>query len=119
MEFPTGELPPIYNAVAIEWDGPNRLIVEIQQHLTVSRVRGVALQETAGLRCGMMALDTGAPIWVPVGEMVLGRVIDVIGDPIDRGPAFPADVPRLPIHRRPPNIAAQDDQRCCSIPGSK
>jgi F-type H+-transporting ATPase subunit beta len=96
MQFPKGELPSIFNAVTIEWDGPHRLIVEIQQHLTASRVRGVALQETAGLRSGMIALDTGSPIRVPVGEMVLGRLIDVISDPIDRRPAFPSNVPRLP-----------------------
>jgi F-type H+/Na+-transporting ATPase subunit beta len=119
MDFPTGALPPILNAVTIEWDGPHRLIIEIQQHITLNRARGVALQETAGLPCGMKVFDTGAPIQVPVGETVLGRIIDVIGDPIDRGPGFPSNVPRLPIHRRPPDIAAQDGRRSLFHTGIK
>jgi len=111
IDFPQGDLPPIFNAIEIEWDGPHRLIVEVQQHINPQRLRGVALQETAGLRCGVGARDTGAPICVPTGETVLGRMIDVLGDPIDRGPQFAPDVPRLPIHRAPPKLAAQGGQR--------
>ena len=58
-----------------------------------------------------IALDTGAPVRVPVGEKMLGRMVDVLGDPIDQGSGFGADVPRLPIHRAPPKLAAQDGER--------
>ena len=109
--FTQGELPAVFNAIEIEWDGPYPLIVEVHQHIDPHRVRGVALQETAGLKCGVGARDTGAPIRVPTGEKMLGRMVDVLGNPIDKGPGFAGDVPRLPIHRAPPNLAAQDAQR--------
>ncbi len=111
IAFAHGELPQLFNAIDIEWDGPYRLIVEVHQHIDPHRVRGVALQETAGLRCGVSARDTGAPIRVPVGEKMLGRMVDVLGDPIDEGPTLGEDVPRLPIHRAPPRLAAQGNER--------
>jgi len=109
--FADGALPQLLSAIEIEWDGPYRLIVEVHQHIDPHHVRGVALQETAGLKCGVGARDTGAPIRVPVGEEMLGRMVDVLGEPIDRGPALGADVPRLPIHRPPPRLAALDSER--------
>lgn len=88
IDFADGLLPALYNALDIEWDGPYRLIVEVHQHINPHRVRGVALQETAGLKCGVSARDTGAAISVPVGEAMLGRMVDVLGEPIDqRGPS--------------------------------
>lgn len=105
--FPAGALPAINTALEIEWDGPHRLVVEVQQHVDPRRVRGVAMQETAGLSPGVAVRDTGGPITVPTGEAVLGRLIDVVGDPIDHGPAFGPEVPRRPIHRRPPKLSAQ------------
>lgn len=107
VTFPLGGLPPINNALNVEWDGPDRLIVEVQQHLDIRTIRGVAMQETAGLRSGVIVQDTGAPIQVPTGEPVLGRLINVVGDPIDHGPAFGSDVPRDPIHRKPPKLSEQ------------
>lgn len=111
MVFAQGELPQLFNAIEIEWDGPYRLVVEVHQHINPQRVRGVALQESAGLKCGVGARDTGTPVQVPVGEEMLGRMIDVLGNPIDQGPGFGPGVPRLPIHRAPPKLAAQDGQR--------
>jgi len=105
VTFPVGALPPINNALQVDWGGPHRLIVEVQQHLDPCTIRGVAMQETAGLRCGVTVKDAGAPILVPTGESVLGRLINVIGDPIDHGPSFGADVSREPIHRKPPKLS--------------
>jgi len=109
--FAQDTLPPVFNAIEIAWDGPYQLIIEVQQHLDPHRVRCVALQDTAGLRCGVPARDTGSPIRVPAGDAVLGRMIDVLGNPIDQGTAFADDIPRRPIHRAPPKLAAQDGQR--------
>lgn len=111
VKFAGGALPEIYHALELEWDGPHRLVVEVQQHLDGERVRTVALQETAGLKCGAAAHDLGAPIRVPVGDSTLGRMIDVLGDPIDKGPPFAKDVPRAAIHRRPPRIEPHLSER--------
>ena len=105
--FPSGRLPAIYSALEIQWDGPHPLIVEVQQHIDLRRVRGVAMQGTAGLRIGRKVRDTGGPIRVPTGEAVLGRLINVVGGPIDHGPAFGAEVARSPIHRNPPRLSEQ------------
>lgn len=105
--FPSGALPPINNALEVQWDGPHRLIVEVQQHVDPHTIRGVAMQETAGLQSGVSVRDTGEPIRVPTGRSVLGRLINVVGDPIDHGPPFGAEVPRDPIHRKPPKLSAQ------------
>jgi F-type H+-transporting ATPase subunit beta len=107
VAFSAGALPPINTALEVQWDGPHRLIVEVQQHLDPHTIRGVAMEETAGLRNGLNVRDTGAPIRVPTGEAVLGRLINVIGDPIDHGPAFDAQVPRVPIHHKPPKLSEQ------------
>jgi F-type H+-transporting ATPase subunit beta len=107
VAFSAGALPLINNALEIQWDGPHRLILEVQQHVDLCTIRGVAMQETAGLRSGVTVHDTGAPIRVPTGESVLGRLINVVGDPIDHGPVFGADVPRAPIHRKPPKLSEQ------------
>jgi len=111
IAFDEGALPPIHNALEIEWDAATRLVVEVHHHLDTQRVRGVALQETAGLRCGTRAIDTGAPVCVPVGEATLGRMMDVLGDPIDKGAKFDADVPRSPIHAKPLSISEQKTER--------
>jgi F-type H+-transporting ATPase subunit beta len=105
--FPSGALPAINHALEVDWDGPHRLVVEVQQHKDVATIRGVAMQETAGLRTGVPVRDLGAPIRVPAGEAVLGRLINVVGDPIDHGPAFGAEVPRRPIHCKPPALSRQ------------
>ena len=105
--FPPNALPEIGEAVEIAWDGPERLIAEIQGHHGPTMARAVAMRETAGLRRGTPVHRTGGPIAVPVGEAVLGRLLDVLGDPTDAGAALPEDVERWPIHRLPPPLSAQ------------
>ena len=81
-----GDLPPIYNALEVEGTDP-RLVLEVQQHLGENMVRCVAMDSTDGLVRGTAVVDTGGPITVPVGENVLGRLFNVVGDPIDgKGP---------------------------------
>ncbi len=119
VRFPPDRLPPINNALEIARDGGAPLVAEVQLHLDHATVRCVAMQETAGLRCGLEVRDTGAPITVPAGNAVLGRLINVLGEPIDHGPAFGADVPREPIHRKPPALARQDGSRSVFATGIK
>jgi F-type H+-transporting ATPase subunit beta len=106
-EFPVGELPEIYHALTISLtrDGePFELVSEVQQHLGGNRVRAVAMASTDGLVRNMEVTDTGAPISVPVGDAVLGRVFNLLGEPVDK--AGPVDVKeRRPIHRAPPPFA--------------
>ncbi len=102
----TDRLPEIYTALAIEipdQDGSSRtLIAEVQQHLGDDRVRAVAMDSTDGLSRGAVCTDTEAPISVPVGNATLGRLWNVIGDPIDEKGPIPDDVERWAIHRDPP-----------------
>jgi F-type H+-transporting ATPase subunit beta len=118
IAFPGGPLPAIGNAVEIDSD-TRRLVVEVQQHVNQHTVRGVAMQETAGLRGGAAARDTGAPIRVPAGEAVLGRLMNVIGEPIDHGEPFGDDVPRRAILRKPPKISEQEASRDIFLTGIK
>ena len=106
----TGQLPAIYNALEIFYDvgGKNtKLVCEVQQHLGDGWVRSVAMTSTEGLQRGFTVNDTGAPISVPVGEAVLGRIFNVTGDPVDDQPA-PAAEKRYPIHRKAPALVDQD-----------
>jgi F-type H+/Na+-transporting ATPase subunit beta len=105
--FEAGQLPRIEEALRVEWDRPGTLIAEVQSHLDETTVRAVALRPTAGLRRGTAVEATGGPITVPVGDAVLGRLLDVLGEVGDRLPALPADLPRWPIHRPPPPLIAQ------------
>src|SRR5689334_6489851 len=106
-EFDEGHLPEIYHALKIDssYKGVNlRLTGEVQQHLGGNRIRCVALGSTDGLVRGMEAADTGAPVSVPVGKETLGRVFNLLGDPIDgRGPVTVTE--RRPIHRPPPPLS--------------
>ena len=104
VAFEGGDLPKIDEALIVEWDRPNTLLVEVQAHLDSRSVRGVALQSTAGLRRGERVRATGSPITAPVGDAILGRLLDVTGNVQDGGPALPADLPRSPIHRTPPPL---------------
>ena len=101
-----GDLPPIYNALEVEGTDP-RLVLEVQQHLGENMVRCVAMDSTDGLVRGTAVVDTEGPITVPVGENVLGRLFNVIGDPIDGKGPVPNDTPRLPLHRDPPEHEEQ------------
>ena len=107
VDFAGGELPAIHNALNVARDGGNRLVLEIQQHLGEHVVRCVAMDSTDGLSRGTRVTDTGQPIQVPVGENVLGRLLNVIGEPIDGKGPVPEDTPLLPIHRDPPAHADQ------------
>jgi F-type H+/Na+-transporting ATPase subunit beta len=98
--FPNG-LPDIYSALRIPREGGD-LIAEVQQHLGDDRVRAVAMDATDGLARGAEVIDTGRPISVPVGDVTLGRVWNVLGEPVDEKPAPPADAERWSIHRDPP-----------------
>jgi F-type H+-transporting ATPase subunit beta len=109
IEFPAGRLPGIYNAVEIKREGLEPLVCEVQQHLGNNWVRAVAMTTTDGLARDVDAVDTGAPITVPVGEPTLGRVFDVLGHPIDGKGAVTADV-RLPIHRSAPAFDQQSTE---------
>jgi F-type H+-transporting ATPase subunit beta len=110
VEFPDGALPEINNALAIEYQvrgQPVNLTLEVQQHLGENWVRTVAMGSTEGLQRGVPVKDTKAPISVPVGDGVLGRVFNVLGDPVDeRGPA-PCQK-RYPIHRAAPPLEDQE-----------
>src|SRR5512133_3681224 len=97
------ELPEIYSALRITVDG-NDLIAEVQQHLGDDRIRAVAMDSTDGLARGIDVVDLGGPITVPVGEVTLGRLWNVIGEPVDEQPAPTDGVERWPIHRDPPSF---------------
>src|SRR5438046_7492257 len=105
-EFEEGHLPEIYNALRVETEHEGvqiRLTGEVQQHLGGNRVRCVALGSTDGLVRGMHVTDTGKSVQVPVGKETLGRVFNLLGDPIDgRGPVVAAEY--RPIHREPPKF---------------
>ncbi len=107
VAFASGPLPLLGTAIEAAPPGRPRLVLEVQQHLSPTEVRSVAMHSTSGLARGTVVRATGRPILVPVGEAVLGRLMDVIGEPLDHGGPFPPDVPRLPIHRAPPPLARQ------------
>ncbi len=107
VEFEPEHLPEIYNALVVErpagGDGPAvRLVAEVQQHIGRNQVRAVAMSSTDGVTRGMEAVDTGQAITVPVGKAALGRILNVLGDPVDEGAPIPADAERWPIHRATP-----------------
>ena len=109
IEFTT-QLPAIYNALTVEYDlpgqGKTKLTLEVQQHLGGNWVRAVAMSTTEGLKRGMIITDTGAPIMVPVGEAMLGRIMNVIGEPVDE--AGPLDRTSMrAIHQPAPSYAEQ------------
>ena len=114
VEFPAGQLPNIYNALKIKATAPNgqevNLTTEVQQHLGDNRVRSVAMDSTDGLTRGMDAQDTGAPISVPVGQATLGRILNVLGDPVDEAGPVESET-RWPIHRSAPSL----DQRSTEV----
>lgn len=110
VQFDTQDLPPIYNALKITNpainDKEGNLVVEVAQHLGENIVRCIAMDTTDGLVRGMKAVDTGGPITVPVGKATLGRIMNVVGEPVDEGPPIESDI-RYPIHRPPPPFVEQ------------
>jgi F-type H+-transporting ATPase subunit beta len=114
VEFSEHHLPPIYQALRITSDGfdvpdPIDVIAEVQQHLGEGRVRAVSMLPTDGMVRGMNAIDTGGPITVPVGEGTLGRVMNVIGEPVDNLGDIPHQQ-RYPIHRHAPSFDEQSTE---------
>ncbi len=109
VAFSPENMPSIYNALEISFEGGRKLVLEVQQHLDGGVARAVAMSSTDGLVRGMDAVDTGAPISVPVGTGVLGRIFNVLGEPVDQKGEVKADK-RLPIHRDPPPLVDQDTQ---------
>jgi len=111
VEFPPGSLPDIYTALAVTNPGidarVDNLIVEVSQHLGENTARCIAMDSTEGLVRGMAVKSTGSPITMPVGKEVLGRILNVVGDPVDeKGPVNAKR--RLPIHRPPPTLVDQN-----------
>lgn len=109
IKFAEGNLPEIYDAIRIARKDGGELVVEVAQHLGDDTVRCIAMGPTDGLVRGMEAVATGAPITVPVGENTLGRMFNVLGQPIDEKPA-PTDVEYFPIHRSAPDFAEQSTE---------
>jgi F-type H+-transporting ATPase subunit beta len=107
VEFAPDHLPEIYSALLVEDDSgpmPVKLVAEVQQHIGQNQVRAVAMSSTDGATRGMQVIDTGGPISVPVGNVPLGRILNVLGDPVDGGPEIPKGTERWPIHRETPKF---------------
>ena len=118
VSFETGELPEIYTALEIIQSGGNKLICEVQQHLGESTVRSVSMGSTDGLSRGMDVKDLGEPISTPVGKEVLGRIINVTGDPVDEaGPINSKE--RWSIHRDAPAFSEQETEAQILVTGVK
>src|SRR6266542_2686309 len=114
VEFPEGHLPAIYNAVVVKEEAGKMsvaidVIAEVAQHLGENRVRCISMKPTDGMVRGMKATDMGAPISVPVGEQTLGRILNVVGEPVDgKGPVLAKE--RWSIHRDPPKYEDQSTE---------
>ncbi|MCC7500138.1 MAG: F0F1 ATP synthase subunit beta [Bryobacterales bacterium] len=114
IQFPEGQIPVIYTAIRITSEGydvpePINVITEVAQHIGEGRVRSIALQPTEGMVRGMKAVSLGGPVSVPVGKETLGRVLNVIGEPVDqKGPVATAQ--RWPIHRPAPSFEEQSTE---------
>lgn len=107
VEF-QNKLPEIYNALEIKKSKSEVLVLETAQHLGGKQVRAVALDETQGLKRGLEVIDRGSPLQVPVGEEVLGRMFNLLGQPIDEAGEIKTDKPKFyPIHRNPPSFDKQ------------
>jgi F-type H+-transporting ATPase subunit beta len=107
VEFDAEQLPELYNALevtAMTDAGPVRVVAEVQQHIGRNQVRAVAMSSTDSVVRGMEAVDTGAAISVPVGSTALGRILNVLGEPVDNGAPIPKDALRWPIHRKRPDF---------------
>src|SRR5438045_7242675 len=111
VEFPAGSLPEIFTALTVSNPGisdkSGNLTIEVAQHLGENTARCIAMDSTDGLVRGQQVKNTGGPISVPVGKEVLGRILNVIGEPVDeKGPINATR--RMPIHREPPSFEEQD-----------
>ncbi len=113
VEFQTGDLPSIHNALRVGQDHTKPLTLEVQEHVDANTVRTIAMGSTAGLQRGLVVEDTGAPIKVPVGKPTLGRMFNILGEPIDNKPSIPEDVIYKTIHAKSPPL---HDQRVTTKP---
>lgn len=113
VEFETGDLPSIHNALRVTKGHQKDLILEVQEHIDANTVRTVAMGSTAGLQRGLIVEDTGGPIKVPVGKQTLGRMFNVLGEPIDNKGKISDQVRRSPIHVKSPPLR---DQRVVTTP---
>ena len=107
VEFQQGELPEIYTALHINKDDGSYVVAEVQQMLGSNRVRTVAMSSTDGLKRGMKVINTNEPIKIPVGKPVLGRILNVVGEPVDEMGEINTDT-YLPIHRESPKLVDQN-----------
>ena len=108
IRFAEGELPSLYNAIKIDKNDGTYLVVEVAQHLGDEVVRTISMGSTDGLVRNMKAIDTGSPIKVPVGDEVLGRMFNVLGEPIDGLGELDKNIKEMPIHRPAPTFAEQE-----------
>ena len=107
VEFDAERLPELYNALELtvrDEDGEHKVVAEVQQHIGRNQARAVAMSTTDSVTRGMEVTDTGAPISVPVGAPALGRILNVLGEPVDNGAPIPATAERWPIHRKRPDF---------------
>ena len=104
VQFDDTWLPPLDTVLTVDRDHETPLILEVQAHLNADTVRCIALHDTLGLSRGVVARATEGPLMMPVGDAVLGRLLDVTGGVCDRGPELPADVPRMGIHATSPSL---------------
>lgn len=103
-------VPALHTALVISSDGLEPVTLEVAQHIGLGRVRCIAMRDTGGVQRGMSVTNTGAPIRTPVGENALGRLFNVLGEPIDNGAAMPKGTPTRAIHQDPPTFANQSTQ---------
>src|SRR5213594_3276685 len=123
VEFEPERLPELYNALVIDHPGngtpPVHLVAEVQQHIGRNQVRAVAMSSTDGVVRGMDVVDTGQPITVHVGKAALGRILNVLGEPVDEGDPIPASAERWPIHRETLKFVDLEPKTRCSRRGSR
>ncbi len=107
VSFSHGNLPSINNALALESENTGRLVLEVQEHLDANTARTIAMGSTSGLRRGLLVNDSGGPIQVPVGKQTLGRIFNVLGEPIDGQGSLPSGIDQHPIHADSPSLPQQ------------
>ncbi len=107
VTFSHGNLPSINNALLLETESTGQLVLEVQEHLDTNTVRTISMGSTSGLRRGLIVTDSGEPIQVPVGNQTLGRLFNILGEPIDEGTPLSDDIPRHSIHANSPTLPQQ------------
>ncbi len=106
VEFENDHLPELFNAITVKIASGRVVTAEVQQHIGRNQVRAVAMSTSDGVERNMSVIDTGSPITVPVGDAALGRILNVLGEPVDQGAEIPKSALRWPIHRKRPDFTA-------------